>query len=189
MLQVAFPSLEELILQNCGGAVYDIWGNSGYDNVTSSFCKLKSIHLDGCEKLERGIPLAMSNNLRNLEHLEVLECPNLINVFQHFSMVIDLINLQTLNISGCEMMKVIIDGKEEDEEAEEKEEEITNDKNVTIVFPRLTTLRLNLLQCLTSFHQSGKTNPLKVILFVCKLINFMNINLGSCFIRMCLWEK
>ncbi|XP_063942188.1 probable disease resistance protein At4g27220 [Daucus carota subsp. sativus] len=214
---VAFPSLEVLTLEGSGDTVYDIWGNSEYDKVGSSFHKLKIISLYWCKKLERVIPLAMSNNLRNLESLTVWNCPGLKNVFQHSSvardlihlkkieiyhchrlrnvfqhssMVRDLINLQKLNISHCEMMRVIIDGKEEEEDeaggeeeeeeageeeeeeeeeageekeeaGEEEEEEITDDKHVTIVFPKLTTLHLDGLQCLTSFlcYRSGEANP------------------------------
>lgn len=110
MLQAQFPSLEELMLLNTGDTIYDIWGN---DNDASSFCKLKSIYLEGWKKLETVIPLAMSDNLRNLEYLSVTSCPRLKKVFQHSSLVRDLINLHQVIISSCEMM--ITDGKGEEE--------------------------------------------------------------------------
>ncbi|XP_017232031.1 probable disease resistance protein At4g27220 isoform X2 [Daucus carota subsp. sativus] len=164
--KAAFPSLEELTLVDLS---IDIWGYSGYDNVASTFHKLKRIRLDRCEKLERVIPLVMSNNLRNLESLKISDCPSLKNVFQHSSVVRDLINLEVLHISNCKMMRVIIDGKEEgeeearEEEEEEAREEITNDKDVTIVvFPKLSILRLEDLLCLTSFHWSGEANHSKI---------------------------
>lgn len=209
MLQAVFPSLEELNV--IAFPLYEIWGNSGHDNVTSSFCKLKRIHIQWWKNPETVIPLSMSNKLRNLESLkvsycaglrnvfqhsfvtrdlinlkeiEIYDCHRLINLFQHSSMVRDLINLQTLDISFCTMMRVIIDGKEEEaeekieEDKEEEEEEITDDKDITfIVFPKVTYLHLEQLQCLTSFHRSGDANHLKVIFLVSKLINF---NFGSC---------
>ena len=78
MLQVAFPWLEELHIEDSSD-IRDIWGKQNYDDNLSSFCKLKSIYLLECNKLESVIPHAMMQRLQSLEYLDVSFCRSLIS--------------------------------------------------------------------------------------------------------------
>ncbi|KAL1825678.1 hypothetical protein ACET3Z_012456 [Daucus carota] len=75
---VAFPWLEELHIEDSSD-ISDIWGEQNYDDNLSSFCKLKSIYLLECNKLESVIPHAMMQRLQSLEYLDVSFCRSLIS--------------------------------------------------------------------------------------------------------------
>lgn len=152
MLQAAFPSLEELELENLED-ISDIWGKLHNNNYTeSSFCKLKRLNVSRCNKLETLISLSMLHRLRNLEYLETEYCEGLTNMFVS-SIARDLTHLKHMDVGYCFMMREIIGAGEQ--------EEITD---AIIVFPELTVLKLNCLLMLTSFWScgSGKAKNYKV---------------------------
>lgn len=155
VLQVAFPSLEELKLKNLK-YTSDIWGKHHNTIYTeSSFCKLKRLDVSDCHKLEIVIPLFMLHRLRNLEYLKIEYCKGLRNIFLS-SITRDLTHLKHMHVDGCDMLREIIGAGEE--------EEITD---AIIVFPELTVLKLNSLRKLTSFWscESGQANKVYVITY------------------------
>lgn len=164
LIQVAFPSLEDLYIEGLEHTITDIWGKLYYDDnntnniASSSFCKLKKLEVCGCSKLESVIPHAMLHRLRNLERLDISFCSSLRNVFPP-CIARDLIHLQQMEIRKCDMMREII------RDGEQKQKEITHDDDGTIiVFPELTKLKLVDLKNLTSFwcYQGGESDTYKV---------------------------
>lgn len=77
MIQVAFPSLEHLILTHLNNTT-DIWGNH-YSNENVSFCQIKRLEAYECNKLKFIIPLEMLHRLQNLEYLKIECCSSLIS--------------------------------------------------------------------------------------------------------------
>ncbi|WOG94556.1 hypothetical protein DCAR_0313852 [Daucus carota subsp. sativus] len=75
---VAFPWLEELHIVD-SSHISDIWGKQNYEDNLSSFCRLKSINLWECNKLESVIPHAMMQRLQNLVCLDVSFCRSLVS--------------------------------------------------------------------------------------------------------------
>ncbi|KAK1382875.1 hypothetical protein POM88_020610 [Heracleum sosnowskyi] len=160
---VAFPSLEDLIIQVLGEHTTCIWG---FSVSSTSFCKLKRLKVHCCSKLESVIPVSMLNRLHNLEDLDISYCSRLRNAFPP-CIARDLIRLKYMRISSCEMMTEIIGGADQ-----QKEEEISdNEDHDIIVFPKLTRLNLFDLQNLTGFraHQNWESNTCKVHLFFSRL--------------------
>lgn len=77
MLQVAFPSLEELHISYLEDTS-NIWGKHSYNDKVS-FCQLKRILVSNCNNLKFVIPLAKMSRLRNLECLSIYSCSSLIS--------------------------------------------------------------------------------------------------------------
>lgn len=77
MLQVAFPSLEELRIRFLD--ISDIWGKHYHNDNVSSFCNLKTLDVSFCCEMETVIQLAMSHRLQNLEFLSISNCTSLIS--------------------------------------------------------------------------------------------------------------
>ncbi|KAL1824639.1 hypothetical protein ACET3Z_011417 [Daucus carota] len=150
--RVAFPFLE--VLEVCElEEISDIWGNHFCnENVSTSFCNVKRLVVDGCNIIETVFPQAISSRLQNLECLEVNDCNRLRNVFQHSCITRDLINVKTTYEVNCTMTREIIEAGEQDE--------FTN----VIVYPELAYLVLTNLPSLTSFwsHQNGEANAYKL---------------------------
>lgn len=174
LLQVAFPSLKELELQGLRG-INEIWGNQYGDHVSSSFCKLESLTVKTCNKLETVISLSMLHRLQNLENIVIRLCLSLRNSFVS-SIARDVVHLKKMYVSHCSKMSEIIGAGKQDEE-------ITD----SIVFPELTVLELRSLSNLTSFGccDNGEANTYKVYLFFAKLnqqylrfnLSFLNTNI------------
>ncbi|XP_074380648.1 disease resistance protein At4g27190-like [Apium graveolens] len=148
---VAFPSLELLDICHLENTS-DIWKKYICDDSVSNFCKLRSLKVDSCNKLETLIPHSMLQRLRNLEILETRECNGLRNVFLQSSVARDLIRLKKMKVWNCEMMREII--------GTGQQEKMTDG----IEFPELTTLELVALPNLASFwgNQCGKADNCKV---------------------------
>ncbi|KAK1382876.1 hypothetical protein POM88_020611 [Heracleum sosnowskyi] len=171
-LEVAFPSLNELIIQDL--EITDIWGQHySNDNVvsSSSFCKLKSLQVNHCSKLDSVIPVSMLDRLHNLEDLFIEDCSRLRNAFPP-CIARDLIRLERMWISSCEMMTEIIGGADQ-----QKEKDISSDH--IIVFPELTKLELVNLKNLTNFwcYQGGELNTFTYKVQFPSLVKF---KLNSC---------
>ncbi|KAL1830763.1 hypothetical protein ACET3Z_000414 [Daucus carota] len=76
---VKFPSLKDLKIENVADAS-DIWERDyNNDNCESSFCKLRSISIQGFNRLETIIPVVMLNKLSNLQSLSISDCSSLIS--------------------------------------------------------------------------------------------------------------
>lgn len=152
MLQIAFPSLEDLSIN---GLLYtsDTWGKDCFNSDTlSSFSRLNDLYVEDCHKLEIVIPHAMLHRLHNLEYIIASNCSSLRTVFPA-SAASELTHLKVMTIKKCGEMRVII---------EEGEQVITDDG---ILFPELCFLKLENLPSLTSFWcylQSEKANTCKV---------------------------
>ncbi|XP_058214579.1 uncharacterized protein LOC131326035 isoform X15 [Rhododendron vialii] len=109
--QVAFPTLEELSIYGMPN-ITEIWDK----NLLSaeSFCLLRSLNVKNCEKLMNVVPSHMLPQLKSIE---------------------------TLEVSGCPEMEVIVVL----EKREEETQEATN-KNMIIVFPQLRKMTLGGLE-------------------------------------------
>ena len=90
--------------------------------------------------------LLTEESFRQLRKVNLLDCKLLVNVFPS-NMLSRLQNLQELYAYNCDNMEVIISmkGEEEYNEAETKDD---------ILFPKLSTLRLEQLNNLKSFYSS-----------------------------------
>ncbi|XP_058214569.1 uncharacterized protein LOC131326035 isoform X5 [Rhododendron vialii] len=110
-VQVAFPTLEELSIYGMPN-ITEIWDK----NLLSaeSFCLLRSLNVKNCEKLMNVVPSHMLPQLKSIE---------------------------TLEVSGCPEMEVIVVL----EKREEETQEATN-KNMIIVFPQLRKMTLGGLE-------------------------------------------
>ena len=119
-----------------------IWHNQ---LVNDSFCKLKSLKVDGCEKLLNVFPLNIHGGLLSLESLEVSGCDSLkeIVVLRGInSERLSFANLQKLRVSRCRSLKNLFSASIlAKEEAPDM-----------FYFPKLTSLELYYLPQLRSFY-------------------------------------
>ncbi|KAK1403106.1 hypothetical protein POM88_002711 [Heracleum sosnowskyi] len=109
LLQVVFPSLEKLELVDGLQEMSGIWGNHYYNNV-SSFCKLKTLTVYGCDKLETVISLCMLHRLQNLESIDIRSCESVTNAFVS-SIARDLAHLKEMYAFNCKKMTELIGGR------------------------------------------------------------------------------
>ncbi|KAI8557045.1 hypothetical protein RHMOL_Rhmol05G0303600 [Rhododendron molle] len=123
---VVFPSLEELSIYSMPN-ITEIWDNNLLQ--PESFCLPRSLGVRGCEKLKS---------------LTVHGCKKLMNVVPSHMFPL-LKNIETLNVSKCPEMEVIVVL----EKREEETQEATN-KDTIIVFPKLRDLTLEDLENLKS---------------------------------------
>ncbi|XP_028126231.1 disease resistance protein At4g27190-like [Camellia sinensis] len=127
--KVVFPVLENLKITKVPN-ITEIWDKQLLrvpENESKSFCQLKEMEVNNCEKM---VNVAWSNMLPQLQ------------------------NLEKLKLYGCPNMEVIV-------WEQENEEGPTNDD--IIVFTQLTTLYLQNLTKLKSFHSwstRSQTQPL-----------------------------
>ncbi|KAG5557082.1 hypothetical protein RHGRI_007367 [Rhododendron griersonianum] len=117
-VQVAFPSLEVLSIISIPN-ITEIWDKNLLQ--PESFCLLRSLGVRGC---------------KNLRSLRVENCEKLMNVVPSHMFPL-LKNIETLYVSNCPQMEVIVVL----EKREEETQEATN-KNIILHFPELKSLAL-----------------------------------------------
>ncbi|XP_058214584.1 uncharacterized protein LOC131326035 isoform X20 [Rhododendron vialii] len=117
-VQVAFPSLEELIISSVPN-ITEIWNKNLLQ--PESFCLPRSLGIRGCEKLRS---------------LKVEDCEKLMNVVPSHRFPL-LKNIEILKVSNCPQIEVIVIM----EKREEETQEVTN-KDMNIMFPVLRNLQL-----------------------------------------------
>ncbi|KAL1830754.1 hypothetical protein ACET3Z_000405 [Daucus carota] len=120
------------------------------DNCGSSFCKLTSIYVQECNRLETVIPVVMLQKLQNLQYLEIYNCHSLTNVFPCSSVPRGVMHLEEITVARCWKMKGILGGVEQGEIID------------VLEFPELRWLDLNLLPDFTSFCGEEKNASTKV---------------------------
>ena len=141
MLQVAFPSLEEIKISGLNDTVSDIWGKNYYDdNLSSSF--------------------------RKLESLEVIKCSGLKNVFPRSPMASHIVmHLKKMNVNSCKMMREIIGTGEREEITDDGKFGLIVFPELTqldlVDLPKLSRW----------YTQSGEATTYKVYLFIAASIN------------------
>ncbi|KAG5561481.1 hypothetical protein RHGRI_004509 [Rhododendron griersonianum] len=121
-VQVAFPALEELCIDSMPN-ITEIWDN--YLLQPESFCLLRSLRVQGYEKLSS---------------LIVQDCEKLMNVVPSH-MLPFLKNIQTLKVSNCPQMEVVVVLEKREEDTQE-----TTNKDMIIVFPQLREMTLGGLE-------------------------------------------
>ncbi|KAG5550592.1 hypothetical protein RHGRI_015518 [Rhododendron griersonianum] len=122
-VQDAFPSLEELSIYEMPN-ITEIWDKNLLR--PESFCLLRSLGVRGYEKLKS---------------LTVQGCKKLMNVVPSHMFTL-LKNIETLYVSGCPEMEVIVVL----EKWEEETQEVTTNKDMIISFPELRSLKLHELE-------------------------------------------
>ncbi|KAF7143687.1 hypothetical protein RHSIM_Rhsim05G0217600 [Rhododendron simsii] len=120
-VQVAFPALEELIISSVLN-ITEIWDNNLLQ--PESFCLPRSLGIQGCEKLRS---------------LKVKGCEKLMNMVPSHMLPL-LKSIETLEVSKCPEMEVIVVLEEKEKETQE-----ATNKDI-IVFPELTSLTLKKLK-------------------------------------------
>ncbi|GKV02419.1 hypothetical protein SLEP1_g14856 [Rubroshorea leprosula] len=124
--KVAVPVLETLGISSMEG-LHKIWHNQ---LDAESFCKLKCLHVIGCETLEGIFPFGMLERLQRLEQLSIIQCDSLEVIFEPQGPVASY--SQSLVASQPTLV-----------ETETK-----------LVLPKLTELRLQILPTLKGFCHS-----------------------------------
>ncbi|KAF7142487.1 hypothetical protein RHSIM_Rhsim05G0218900 [Rhododendron simsii] len=128
--KVAFPALEELNIDLLQN-ITEIWDKKL--PPAESFCRLKSLEVLNCEKLMNVVPSNMLPQLKSIE---------------------------TLEISGCPEMEVIVVFEKREEETTQ---EATNKDMIIMQFPQLRILKLYDLGRRSSFNNTStitETRPL-----------------------------
>ncbi|KAF7144234.1 hypothetical protein RHSIM_Rhsim05G0218700 [Rhododendron simsii] len=74
VVQVAFPALEELYIDSVQN-ITEIWDKNL--SPTNSFCLLRSLEIRNCEKLMNVVPSHMVPQLKSVETLEISRCPEM----------------------------------------------------------------------------------------------------------------
>ncbi|KAK1368049.1 NB-ARC domain-containing protein [Heracleum sosnowskyi] len=170
-------NLEKLSIYSCGSLISEI-GTCGSNTAQCQLVALCDMDLEDLPCLTKTGLNSMDYSgamtlYPNLQHLKILDCDSLENVFLAY-IARELIYLEDLSVIGCKTMKEI---------AWAGEQEITDD----IVFPALIDLQLSLLPNLTSFwsYQSGEPSTFKVKFpnlvdfeLSCGQINLESIELG-----------
>ncbi|XP_044484324.1 uncharacterized protein LOC123210160 isoform X2 [Mangifera indica] len=134
--KVAFPSLEKMVLLHLDNLQL-IWHNQKLH--VESFCKLKVVRVEFCEKLLTIVPSSTQGRLtfHNLESLKVKNCWSLKSLFSA-SIAIGLVQLKELQIYSCGLEKIV------------SEEEVNGAP--TFLFPHLTNVHLENLRELKCFY-------------------------------------
>ncbi|XP_044484332.1 uncharacterized protein LOC123210165 [Mangifera indica] len=134
--KVAFPSLEKMVLLHLDNLQL-IWHN--HKLHVESFCKLKVVRIEFCEKLLTIVPSSTQGRLtfHNLESLKVNNCWSLKSLFP-VSIAIGLLQLKELSINSCGLGKIV------------SEEEVNGPP--TFLFPQLTNIHLENLRELKCFY-------------------------------------
>ncbi|XP_044484329.1 probable disease resistance protein At4g27220 [Mangifera indica] len=134
--KVAFPSLEKMVLLHLD-SLQLIWHNQTLH--LESFCKLKVVRVESCEKLLAIVPSNTQGHLtfHNLEILEVKNCSSMKSLFPA-STATCLMQLKELLIYSCGLEKIV------------SEEEVNGAP--IFLFPQLTCIHLLNLQELKCFY-------------------------------------
>ncbi|XP_044484326.1 uncharacterized protein LOC123210160 isoform X4 [Mangifera indica] len=134
--KVAFPSLEKMVLLHLGNLQL-IWHNQRLH--VESFCRLKVVKVEFCEKLLSIVPSNNQGHLtfHNLESLNVKNCWSMKSLFP-VSIATGLVQLKELQIYSCGLEKIV------------SGEEVN--KASTFLFPRLTHIHLEHLPELKCFY-------------------------------------
>ncbi|XP_044486366.1 uncharacterized protein LOC123211639 [Mangifera indica] len=134
--KVAFPSLEKMVLLHLD-SLQLIWHNQTLH--LESFCKLKVVRVESCEKLLAIVPSNTQGHLtfHNLEILDVCNCWSMKSLFP-VSIATGLVQLEELWIKSCGLEKIV------------SEEEVNGAP--TFLFPQLTGINLLNLPELKCFY-------------------------------------
>ncbi|XP_044486371.1 putative disease resistance protein RGA3 [Mangifera indica] len=134
--KVAFPSLEKMVLLHLDNLQL-IWYNQKL--YMESFCKLKVVRVESCEKLLTIVPCNTQGHftLHNLERLIVKNCKSMKSLFP-VSTATGLVQLKKLQINSCGLEKIV------------SEEEVNGAP--IFLFPQLTWIHLENLQELKCFY-------------------------------------
>ncbi|KAK2640402.1 hypothetical protein Ddye_028197 [Dipteronia dyeriana] len=150
--KVRVPSLEEMQISNMDNLKM-IWHNQ-LDG--DSFHKLKSLEVDGCQKLLTVLPLNIRGRSLSLESLIVRSCGSLEGIFDLQGIISEernsiaatqsrelcFSNLQELEVSECQSLKYLFAASN-----------VANDDySPKVLFPKLTSMELSRLPELRSFH-------------------------------------
>ncbi|KAH9754621.1 putative disease resistance protein [Citrus sinensis] len=101
----AFPLLESLFLEDLGNLEKICRGSL----TAESFCKLKNIRVQRCDKLKNVFPLLIGRGLQQLQSIEVTKCQNMEVIFaadrgdessNNNTQVIELTQLRTLELGS-----------------------------------------------------------------------------------------
>ncbi|XP_044495951.1 uncharacterized protein LOC123218538 isoform X3 [Mangifera indica] len=139
--KVAFPSLEEMVLLDLDNLQL-IWHNQKLHG--KSFCKLKVVRVESCEKLLTIVSSNTQGNLsfRNLKRLTVRDCRSMNSLFP-VSTATGLVQLEHLEIRFCGLEKIV------------SEEEVMGAP--TFLFPQLKSIYLIYLKELKYFYPRWNT--------------------------------
>ncbi|XP_044497663.1 uncharacterized protein LOC123219746 [Mangifera indica] len=165
--KVAFPSLEEMVLSHLDNLQL-IWHNQKLHG--ESFCKLKVVRVEFCEKLLTIVPSNTQGNLsfRNLKRLTVMSCWSMKSLFP-VSIATGLMQLEHLQIILCGLENIV------------SEEEVMGAP--TFLFPKLKYIYLTHLKELKYFYPRLHTIewPMLSILDVrgCKKIKVRDFEFSS----------
>ncbi|TXG65323.1 hypothetical protein EZV62_006598 [Acer yangbiense] len=128
-----------------------IWHNQLVDD---SFCKLKSLEVEGCMKLLNVFPSNIHGRLLSLESLVVTACGSLEEIFDlrewsiyDSRIMLSFANLQKLRVSTCRSLKNLFSTS-----ILAKEGVVMEEAPARFLFPKLTSLVLYNLQELRSFY-------------------------------------
>ena len=130
-----------------------IWHNQ---LVNDSFCKLKSLDVNSCNKLLNVFPSNIYGRLLSLESLKVRGCGSLEEIFDlrelsiyDSQLMISFANLQKLEVSNCSSLKNLFSAS-----ILAKEGVVMEEAPARFLFLKLTSLELNDLPQLRSFYPS-----------------------------------
>ncbi|KAK3200231.1 hypothetical protein Dsin_023646 [Dipteronia sinensis] len=150
--KVRVPSLEEMEISDMDNLKM-IWHN---ELDGDSFHKLKSLEVDGCQKLMTVLPLNIRGRLLSLESLIVRSCGSLEGIFDLQGIISEernsiaatqsrelcFSNLQELEVTDCQSLKYLFAASN-----------VANDDySPKFLFPKLTSMELSRLPELRSFH-------------------------------------
>ncbi|TXG65328.1 hypothetical protein EZV62_006603 [Acer yangbiense] len=148
--KVAVPNLEKLKISNMDN-LEKIWHNQ---LVNDSFCKLKSLEVEGCMKLLNVFPSNIHGRLLSLESLVVTACGSLEEIFDlrewsiyDSRIMLSFANLQKLRVSTCRSLKNLFSTS-----TLAKEGVVMEEAPARFLFPKLTSLVLYNVQELRSFY-------------------------------------
>nr|XP_027190580.1 uncharacterized protein LOC101504174 isoform X2 [Cicer arietinum] len=134
-------------------------------NGSLSFDSLKNLErlsMMECKKFQRFFNCKL--NLSNLKTLILEQCPMLVSLFQLMSQ--NLVQLEKLEITDCEELKNIIDVKREEESREEIDDGDNDNKRHGSIFPKLKVLdieRCHRLESIIPFLSSQDFPVLEAI--------------------------
>ncbi|KAJ4713100.1 Disease resistance protein [Melia azedarach] len=145
--KVAFPSLESLSIRDCGSleAIFDLEG-SNFEDQLSAVTHLSELKIVGLPKLKHVWKKDSKKFLcfQSLRMVTLCGCERLKNVFPA-SIAGSLLQLVSLNISGCGVEEIVFVSEGEAE------------TNTRFVFPGLTSLTLQDLPKCASFYPEVHT--------------------------------
>jgi hypothetical protein len=128
-----------------------LWHNQLAPN---SFCKLKQLTIQSCNKLSNVFPSYVLDKLQNLEKLTVTDCPALEVVFETQSLQ-ELQYLQELCIVKCGVESIVA-----------HDEMANTGPNPILIFPELKSLSFRELTQLQNFYHGLHTLDCPVLRYV-----------------------